>query len=131
MGADYMGSVGPDNTICERPRDATDHSLMAGIGYEYMSDDTIGDYKPITGDEEVGEPLDCSQVIEAEPHSRQVGGYHYIGLDPQPVDAISNWGLSYTVGTAVNYLVRAGRKGPAVEDIKKAIHMLELELAQR
>ena len=93
----YWESVACDNTVCERPRK-----------------------------EQVGEILDCTEVIPAI--KTQVGGSHYVDLNPQPFDAIQSWGLSYALGTAVNYLVRAGRKGPALEDLKKAVHILQMEI---
>ncbi len=49
---------------------------------------------------------------------------------------IEDWNLSYNVGTAVTYLLRAGKKWEEgmtiqekeIDDIKKAIHHLEFEL---
>jgi len=43
---------------------------------------------------------------------------------------ISDFDLSYNVGTAVTYLLRAGKKprNTAEKDIRKALHHLEMEL---
>tara|TARA_R110000737_G_scaffold56935_3_gene81906 strand:+ start:292 stop:567 length:276 start_codon:yes stop_codon:yes gene_type:complete len=44
-------------------------------------------------------------------------------------DVISNFELSYNVGTAVTYLLRANRKHDTpIDDIRKAIHHLHFEL---
>jgi hypothetical protein len=66
---------------------------------------------------------------------KQVGGKHYASMAIQPWDvmrAISEldpdrfdpfqWHLLFC---ALKYQMRAGRKGPAKEDIAKAIHYLE------
>ena len=45
-------------------------------------------------------------------------------------DVVSNFDLTYNVGTAVTYLLRSKRKHEdgGLEDIKKAIHHLKFEL---
>ena len=45
-------------------------------------------------------------------------------------DVVSNFDLDYNIGTAVTYLLRAGKKdfNPAHEDIKKAMNHLQFEL---
>lgn len=46
-------------------------------------------------------------------------------------DVVWNFDLSYNIGTAVTYLLRAKRKHDTpIECIKKAIHHLEFELEQ-
>jgi hypothetical protein len=85
-------------------------------------------------------PVDCPTCLEMldrieEVGRKQVGGYHYASLAIEPWDvmrAISEpdperfdpfqWHLLFT---ALKYLMRAGRKGPAKEDIAKARHYLE------
>lgn len=61
----------------------------------------------------------------------QVGGGHYRETDLQPWDVIDAWQLGFYAGNALKYLYRAGRKGPKVEDLKKARHyidkMIEIE----
>lgn len=54
----------------------------------------------------------------------QVGGDHYLRAI-QPWDIIDVWGLDYWRGRALTYLLRAGNKGAAVEDLKKARHLLD------
>lgn len=45
-------------------------------------------------------------------------------------DVVSNFDLSYNIGTATTYLLRAGKKegNPAQQDIRKAINHLQFEL---
>ena len=45
-------------------------------------------------------------------------------------DVVSNFDLSYNIGTAVTYLIRSKRKhnDGGVEDIRKAINHLQFEL---
>lgn len=56
--------------------------------------------------------------------STQVGGTHYLRAI-QPWEIIEVWGLDYFRGRALTYLLRAGNKGAAVEDLKKARHLLD------
>jgi hypothetical protein len=53
---------------------------------------------------------------------------HYTALKPEPVDLINSWKLNFNKGNAIKYIARAGRKGDAVEDLKKAIRYLEIEI---
>ena len=45
-------------------------------------------------------------------------------------DVVSNFDLSYNIGTATTYLLRAGKKegNPTQQDIRKAINHLNFEL---
>lgn len=57
---------------------------------------------------------------------------YYVGLHQkiEAMDVISDFGLCYNLGTAVTYLLRAGKKpdNPMEQDIRKAIAHLEAEL---
>lgn len=66
---------------------------------------------------------------------KQVGGTHYTEMTIQPwtvMDALAKddpdrfspfqWHLLFS---ALKYLMRAGKKGPAITDIEKAIHYLD------
>jgi hypothetical protein len=54
---------------------------------------------------------------------------HYTaGRSIEPIDAIVDWDLSYCLGNVVKYVSRAGRKGPPVEDLKKALFYLQREI---
>lgn len=72
------------------------------------------------------EPL----ILDAKSDSaldKQEGGGHYKGLKIQPIEYIHANGLSYFQGNVVKYVSRYKDKNGA-EDIKKAIHYLELIL---
>lgn len=61
---------------------------------------------------------------------RQIGGDHYINMGLQPWDAARAWSTleefrGYLRNSALAYLARAGRKGPAVDDYRKAEHYLQ------
>ncbi|QDP67586.1 MAG: hypothetical protein GOVbin568_25 [Prokaryotic dsDNA virus sp.] len=57
---------------------------------------------------------------------------YYIGKNKQikAHEIISDYELTYNIGTAVTYLLRAGKKpnNPAKQDIQKAIDHLQFEL---
>ena len=47
---------------------------------------------------------------------------HYSGADNpcEAIKVIEAWGLGFCLGNTVKYLARAGKKGAALEDLKKA-----------
>lgn len=65
-------------------------------------------------------------IATDSPLDRQVGGDHYQGSAIQPIQVIQAWSLRYEAGAVLKYIYRAGKKGPVVEDLDKAIHYLEL-----
>jgi len=58
---------------------------------------------------------------------RPIGGRHYSDCSIQPVEFIHANRLGFIEGAVIKYVTRHGRKNGA-EDIKKAIHFLELLL---
>ena len=63
---------------------------------------------------------DCSSVRE-----KQIGGSHYSKLKIQPVDYIIANELDYLQGNVIKYVTRFRDKN-GVEDLKKAIHYIEM-----
>lgn len=67
--------------------------------------------------------------MNSEPISYQIGGTHYKNMDVEPWQVIHSWPFEQQVGffrgNALKYLMRAGSKGDAVEDLEKAKHYLE------
>ena len=55
---------------------------------------------------------------------------HYKDLSPEPIDVIEGWGLGFHIGNAVKYLARAGKKGDALEDLRKARWYLDREISR-
>jgi hypothetical protein len=68
---------------------------------------------------EIGEHLDALR--------RQEGGTHYRSYAIQPVEYIVANGIGFLAGNVIKYATRYRDKNGA-EDIKKAIHYLELIL---
>lgn len=56
---------------------------------------------------------------------RQVGGNHYRKHAIQPWDVWDEYDLDRYTANAVKYILRAGDKGPRVEDLEKAKHYIE------
>lgn len=57
---------------------------------------------------------------------------HYGGADNpyEAIKVIDAWGLDFSLGNAVKYICRAGRKGNALEDLKKAEWYLRHKIQQ-
>lgn len=58
---------------------------------------------------------------------------HYAeGRRYEPIEVIEAWGLGFTLGNALKYISRAGRKDPAKieEDLRKAVWYIDRELSQ-
>lgn len=58
---------------------------------------------------------------------------HYGGADNpyEAIKVIEAWDLGFCLGNAVKYISRAGKKGDALEDLKKARWYLEREISDR
>ena len=55
---------------------------------------------------------------------------HYIQNGIETIDAIEAWGLNYRLGNVVKYVSRAGKKGDALTDLKKAAWYLNREISK-
>lgn len=53
---------------------------------------------------------------------------HYQGNKFEVIDIIEDYELNFTLGSAVKYILRAGKKDDKNIDLKKAIWMLEREI---
>lgn len=58
---------------------------------------------------------------------------HYGGVDNpyEAIKVIEAWELGFNLGNAVKYMARAGKKGDALEDLKKARWYLNREIVNR
>lgn len=63
------------------------------------------------------------------PKDKQVGGDHYKTMPIQPGEFIRVNGIGWYEGNAIKYICRHNLKHGA-EDLKKAIHYLELALEE-
>lgn len=72
-------------------------------------------------------PTDAGYLpgVQEPASERQVGGEHYRKFGIQPWDIVDEYELSYYAGNALKYLLRAGHKGAALEDLKKCRHYLD------
>lgn len=56
---------------------------------------------------------------------------HYAeGRKYEPIDVIEDWGLDFSLGNAVKYISRAGRKSDELEDLKKARWYLDYKISR-
>ena len=60
-------------------------------------------------------------------YKKQIGGSHYKSMAVQPSQFINKNRLQFAEGSAIKYICRHSAKGKE-EDIKKAIHYLEMIL---
>jgi len=75
-------------------------------------------------------PLQSATSLKTKKASeRQVGGSHYKELPIQPGEYIRKNNIGWYEGNAIKYITRHKQKG-GIEDIKKAIHYLELVLEE-
>jgi hypothetical protein len=56
---------------------------------------------------------------------------HYQSGGLEAIDVIEAFGLGFCLGNTAKYILRAGRKGDAVEDLKKARWYLDREISNR
>lgn len=58
---------------------------------------------------------------------------HYGGEDDpyEVIKVIEAWGLGFHLGNAVKYIARAGKKGLALEDLRKAAWYILREIMKR
>jgi len=58
---------------------------------------------------------------------------HYGGEDNpyEAIKVIDAWGLGFALGNCLKYLSRAGKKGPAIEDLRKARWYLDHAIEQQ
>lgn len=58
---------------------------------------------------------------------------HYGGADNpyEAIKVIEAWELGFNLGNAVKYVSRAGKKGDALEDLRKAAWYLQREIENR
>lgn len=107
---------------------ATGVSMHNEDHWATVGDDTIFHWKEEVAMYPVfGEPADISAQVLAEKGARhgQVGGDHYRKHRIQPWDVWDEYDLDRYTANVVKYLLRAGDKGPKIEDLKKARHYLD------
>ncbi len=53
---------------------------------------------------------------------------HYKGNGLESIQVIEAFDLGFHLGNAIKYILRAGKKGDCVEDLKKAVWYLQREI---
>lgn len=102
-----------------------DHWAIDADGHTVRWTDIVAIYP------EIDSPLYTAAVREeladvpVPVSERQVGGDHYRRYKIQPWDVIDEYGLGFYAGNALKYLLRAGNKGPMVEDLRKCRHYID------
>ena len=61
-------------------------------------------------------------------HINHPDHYQFTDSTYEAINVIEAWGLDFSLGNALKYIARAGRKGDTVEDLKKAIWYLERKI---
>lgn len=56
---------------------------------------------------------------------------HYAYGNYEPIKVIYDWGLNFSLGSALKYICRAGHKDDAIQDLKKARKYLDFEIEER
>lgn len=56
---------------------------------------------------------------------------HYNKGKFEVIDVIYDWGLNFSLGSAVKYVARAGHKFNDIEDLEKAAEYIMFEIANR
>ena len=65
-------------------------------------------------------------MTETVNHPKHYGGHD----DPsEAIKVVEAWALNFCLGNVVKYVARAGKKGNALEDLKKARWYLDREIA--
>ena len=70
---------------------------------------------------------DMFKAMTYDSLDKQVGGKHYRNMKIQPAEFINENKLLFAEGNAIKYICRHSIKGKE-EDVKKAIHYLEMIL---
>jgi uncharacterized protein YciU (UPF0263 family) len=75
--------------------------------------------------------LKCRPGPDADPADIVNHPKHYTRGGIETIDVIEAWELNFHLGNAVKYISRAGHKGDAIEDLRKARWYLDREIARR
>jgi hypothetical protein len=86
---------------------------------------------PVGGE---GHPEICPTCLAAERQGDAVNHpSHYGGADNpyEAIKVIEAWGLGFCLGNTVKYIAREGKKGAALQDLRKAAWYLNREIERR
>jgi hypothetical protein len=78
-----------------------------------------------------GEGSELVEVVAAKLADQVNHPAHYTRGGIEAIDVIEAWDLGFCLGNTVKYIARAGHKGDALEDLRKARWYLDREIARR
>lgn len=70
----------------------------------------------------------CRGLAQLAADAAAVHPSHYKAGGLEAIDVIEAFGLNFRLGNAIKYILRAGRKGAIVEDLKKARWYINREI---
>jgi hypothetical protein len=135
--------------MIEEMKERLDAALGAvGLKHDESSADAVEifgatDMPSAPADLRVADPQEQAQAEQAQaeqaqaPEQKEKDGRfdpvdnpaHYCeGRTYMPIDVIEDWELGFNLGSCLKYIARAGRKGDALEDLKKARFYLDREI---
>lgn len=79
---------------------------------------------------EYEEPMEAPPPIPSQPVDDISNPEYYRSNGMEAIDMIEAFNLGYSLGNAVKYLIRAGKKGPAVDDLRKARWYIDREISR-
>lgn len=82
-------------------------------------------------DQEMGEREAEDRGIQSDISAVDHPPHYSEGREIEPIEVIMDWKLGFCLGNAIKYIGRAGRKGDALEDLRKAVWYLEREIKER
>jgi hypothetical protein len=91
--------------------------------------------RPLTAGSESGSEIQDEMTEDAKIGGERVAAVdhptHYGGVDNpyEAIKVVEAWDLGFHLGNVVKYVSRAGKKGDALEDLKKARWYLDRHIA--
>lgn len=113
-----MTDCSPDK-MCEGCKAALHGEACACMLEEALRYDPPGTYVSVKFGQPKIEFIPIPDMVNQPPH--------YKGNKFECIDIIEDFGLGFCLGNAVKYILRAGKKGDRLEDLRKAIWYLERE----
>ena len=91
-----------------------------------QDDDLFGDQAPAKKAEKPA----ADAVAPKKPKESVDHPAHYNSGSIEVIDAIEDWGLGFSLGNAIKYIARAGKKSPEtyIQDLEKALWYINREL---
>jgi len=109
----------------------------SGNIHEYFTEFYLQDYvKPLVQDIQEMNISELISVTYGEPgffssvDVKEMVNHpdHYKGNKFEVIEIIEDYNLSFSMGNAVKYLLRAGKKDNTIQDLKKAVWYIEREI---